>query len=133
VNYCDRTLTECAYHYALCLTPEEFYAELKRIGLSEPHWPEFLVRDGHATTHHFTHDGQRIALVTLNTELAKTKTGAQIAALLVHEAVHIWQRHAVAIGAFNDHGDEEEAYAIQNIAQCLMTAYADRMTAKEEQ
>ena len=123
-HWLDRTLTECAYHYTLVLTEEDFFAELKRIELPEYRWDIFLGNGSPAKTYHFQHDGNNLAVVALDAELAKTKEPIQVAALLVHEAVHIWQRHADAIGSHNDHGDEEEAYAIQSIAQCLMYEYA---------
>lgn len=125
-DWLDRTLTECAYHYCLCMSESGFHAELRRMKLPEHRWSTFLGTGAHATTHHFEHRGKMIAIVCLNADLAKEKAGFQIASLLVHEAVHIWQRHAAFIGAGNDHGDEEEAYAIQNIAQNLMESYQEQ-------
>lgn len=122
----DRTLTQCAYYYCLILSDADFRKELRKMKLPESRWGVFLNPNAHATTHHFEHNGNMIAIVCLDVEFAKSKTGAQVAALLVHEAVHIWQRHAAFIGAFNDHGDEEEAYAIQNIAQSLMESFAEQ-------
>jgi hypothetical protein len=46
----------------------------------------------------------------------------QVYALLVHEAVHIWQDVKHRIGEDNP-SSEFEAYAIQNISQELMLAY----------
>jgi len=132
-KWLDRALTISAYHFCLCLTEKEFYAELKRIEVPIGDWPRF-VKNSHsdATLHYLEHkNGNRIAIVCLDQEKAATKTGIQIASLLVHEAVHIWQRHTAAIGSFNDHGDEEEAYAIQNIAQSLIEEYARRMIQKK--
>lgn len=125
-RWLDRTLTQCAYYFCLILNEADFHKELRKLKLPEHRWAAFLNPTAHATTHHFEHDGKMIAIVCLNAELAKEKTGCQVAALLVHESVHIWQRHAAYIGAFNDHGDEEEAYAIQDIAQSLMESYAEQ-------
>jgi len=52
--------------------------------------------------------------------------GVQIAALLVHEAVHVWQVFAERIGEENP-SREFEAYAIQAITQRLLQAYADQL------
>ena len=51
-------------------------------------------------------------------------TGIQIAAILAHEAVHIWQLIRREIGE-DKPGDEGEAYAVQHITQELLQAYAD--------
>ena len=46
--------------------------------------------------------------------------------MLVHEAVHVWQAYCREIGERNP-GDEQEAYAVQSIAQELMAEFARRM------
>ena len=126
LKWCDRMLTNCAYYYCLCITEQQFYAELKRLELHPRDWPRFVGENGHATTHTFTSDsGKQIAIVSLGDSWPR-HTGVQVAALLVHEAVHIWQHHARYIGTHNDHGDEEEAYAIQNIAQELMESFVEQ-------
>ena len=125
-EWLDRTLTKCAYCYCLRLSEEDYYAELKALGMPVSSWGEFITggKTSHATTHTFiTPSGIPVAIVCMTPNFEKY-TGVQIAALLVHEAVHIWQKHAAYIGAWNDHGDEEEAYAIQNIAQSLMEDFA---------
>lgn len=53
----------------------------------------------------------------------------QVAGLLVHEAVHVWQHYCDRIGETNP-GREQEAYAIQLISQSLMGEYARRMGAE---
>ena len=126
MKWCCRELTRCAYYFCLCTKEKDFYAELKRLAVEPHRWPKFIFGNGHATTHTLEHvDGKMIAIVCINPEPDKY-TGIQTAALLVHEAVHIWQKHAAFIGSDNDHGDEEEAYAIQSIAQELMESFVEQ-------
>lgn len=126
-RWADRALTVCAYHYTLCTTPEMYYAELKRLKIPPKDWGDgFLGATSHARMQYFQCGGKYIAIVCIDNGNGQY-SGIQIAALLCHEAVHIWQQHAVNIGSFNDHGDEEEAYAIQNIAQNLMELYQEQM------
>ena len=48
--------------------------------------------------------------------------GTTIAALLVHEAMHVWQDMREAMGEHKP-AVEQEAYAIQNISQSLFEEY----------
>ena len=67
-------------------------------------------------------DGQLFCIVMVSQEAQQGEFG-DIAGLLIHEAVHVWQQHLKDIGEVN-HGDEQEAYAIQSIAMALIDAYA---------
>ncbi len=128
VEWCDRALTVCAYYYCLCTSVDMFRKELERLEIPPQEWGQFTKGGDFARTHYWTsHNGKPIAIVCINGEESKKYTGIQICALLCHEAVHIWQAHADFIGAGNDHGSEEEAYAIQNIAQSLMESFALQM------
>lgn len=126
-EWLDRTLTRCATCYCLCLSEKEFKREMRRLEVSF-HQMGKWVGEG-ARTHLIParEEHKRVAIVCLDTSVAIKINPVQVAAMLVHEAVHIWQDHAREIGSFNDHGDEEEAYAIQAIAQSLMEEYARRM------
>lgn len=63
------------------------------------------------------------ALVCIHPDLHK-KTAIEIAAVLVHEAVHIWQRVCLCLNETTP-SDEFEAYSIQWISQNLMFQYAE--------
>jgi len=127
-DWLDRTLTVCAYWYCLCVSEREFFAEIERLEVESKDRPFYFIGpNGLATTHHWIQNGKPVAIVCLDLETSLRYEPVQVASLLVHEAVHIWQRHAAYIGSHNDHGDEEEAYAIQNIAQALMENYAKRL------
>ena len=63
---------------------------------------------------------------TLDLSPFSQRPQCQIAGLLVHESVHIWQEWCAYYGE-SDPGREQEAYAIQSIAQELMAEFARRM------
>ena len=135
-TYLDRALTICAVHYALVVTQEQYHAELDRLGV-EIHLrgPFTATRFDGARTNFYDHSVCQnvsppvlcVALVGIDKGAAVNHDNISVAALLVHEAVHIWQKHTTMIGSFNDHGDEEEAYGIQTIAQELMLSYREQV------
>lgn len=116
MNWLDRALVISPYYYCLAKTEKEYLKECKRMAIPAPQ--PFLNEGAHATTHYFLlGDGRRIAIVCVGKHKARTKH--QINALLVHEAVHIWQEIKAELGETNP-SKEFEAYGIQNIAQALM-------------
>jgi phosphatidate phosphatase APP1 len=76
-----------------------------------------------ATTHLFKSElgGTRI-VVTLNPEHEAFTTRTQVAGLLCHEAVHVWQYIKRAIGEKKP-GVEMEAYTVQAIFQELYATW----------
>jgi hypothetical protein len=122
----DRTLMYCSLHYTLCLTEDAFKRVLKHLSVAPEETPPFVSNwHSNATTHHFEHreSSKKSAVICLRGW--EDKTGVQIACLLVHEAVHIWQEHCLDIGEHKP-GAEQEAYAIQNIAQTLMESFVEQ-------
>lgn len=73
--------------------------------------------------HTFERDGEAVCIVCLSG--TEGRSGVEIAGMLIHEAVHIWQQYCEDIGERHP-GDEQEAYAIQAIAQELLAEYARR-------
>ncbi len=132
-QWLDRGLTVCALYYCLCLTEKEYLRQLKHCKIPETKAGPFSHEWGDAGVFFYQSEGKYVALVCMDqAEIVKRElTGVQIAAILAHEAVHIWQKHARLIGSFNDHGDEEEAYAIQTITQSLLQSYRDQVFGKE--
>lgn len=122
-RWLDRRIAAPAQYLTLCLSVEEFAAACKHLRVPAP---SFLATDhANATTHFFTCARGRAAVVCLGDY--STRSPVEIAGLLVHEAVHVWQDYAEGIGERSP-GIEQEAYAVQSIAQELMAEFARRTT-----
>lgn len=120
VAWCDRTLLRASTYIGLCVSAKHFVAELKRLKVAREEWPQFLLSDAHATTHFLEGKHGRCAIVCINPDSKYSLI--QVHALLVHEAVHVWQDEREHIGEKHP-GCETEAYAIQHISQSLMLWY----------
>jgi len=127
ITWCDRSLFEAPLYYGFAANERSFHKELRRMGVRRKDWPPYL-NDGAGATAHFFEKGDKCSVIVC-LKASKKYTGIQIAALLVHEAVHIWQHIRNAIGEKNP-GSESEAYAIQRISQSLMYAYAESLGGK---
>ena len=122
-NWLDRTLFINSSHYTLCTTKKQFRQALKHFRVPKQDWPPF-VSDSfcNATTHIFENvPNQKKASIVCIANCAD-RTTAQIAGLLCHEAVHIWQQTRSDLGE-NAPSSELEAYAIQNLTQALIEEF----------
>lgn len=123
VQWLDRRISAPGPYLTLCMSEAEFRAALAP--LAPPSVPAWMTRGADATTHFFDNqDKKTCAFVCLGDP--KDRNAIEIAGLLVHEAVHVWQQHAFDIGERKP-GDEQEAYAVQAIAQELLAEFARRM------
>lgn len=134
-KWLDRRINTNALCYTLCTTEIQFREELKRLALPQNDWPSFLTTShSNATTHFLYQSGTgagHCAIVCLPLpSKAEKRTGIEIAGLLVHEAVHIWQEHCELIGEKTP-SSEFEAYAVQTIAQELMVEYHRQVFKKD--
>lgn len=118
----DRRIAHPGPHLTLCLSADEFHAAMRQLGADDQaaRW----VFGGHALTHFVSDDLKQAAVVCISSY--EGRNPVEVAGLLVHEAVHVWQRYARSIGE-DTPGDEQEAYAVQSIAQELMAEFARRM------
>lgn len=120
MEWLNRRLLVSPISYALCLSEASFYKELQRLKIPPGDWGEFLILS--ATTHFFkTQKNEFIAIVTIGDR--KRIPIIETYALLVHEAVHIWQEICEKMYERNP-SIEFEAYSIQAISQDLMDSYA---------
>jgi hypothetical protein len=118
-------------YLALCANEKTFNKALRHCGVL-PGAARFLKSShANATTHWLENkSGDLVCIVCLGD--TQGRNSIEIAGLLVHEAVHVWQRYCERIGEERP-GEEQEAYAIQSIAQELMAAFADQMISPDGQ
>ena len=122
-RWLDRRVAMPAPYMTLCLSEEEYLRAMKHCKISNP--PPWVSPGANATTHLLDNaKGQRVCIVTLRG--CEGQDPIEVAGLLVHEAVHIWQAYAESMGERNP-GSEQEAYAIQGLSQTLMAEFARRM------
>lgn len=117
MRWLDRTLLVSCYDMCLCLTQKSFDKVMRSLGEA----PSAYLREGSDATVHFVNAKEKQTAVVCLGSLKK-KTGAQVQALVVHEALHIWQEFKRAMGE-ETVGDETEAYCVQALVQTLLTEY----------
>lgn len=113
--------------FTLVLSQAEMDAVMQ--SMNHPTMP-YLNPGAPATTAHFSRPNGTTSIVGLNLAEALAHTGVEIAGLLVHEAVHIWQDWCAMYGE-KDPSKEFEAYAIQSISQRLMEEYVRKVSSPE--
>lgn len=114
-------------YLAFVTSQKEFEQALKDIECTDCN-ESFLPKGWPACTHHFDNVNGSVAnIVAFSMEAAAKEDPIDVAALLVHEAVHVWQNIEKGAGKLGCFGEEGEAYAIQNISTRLMTAYAEKL------
>jgi hypothetical protein len=127
-KWLDRRISAPGPYLTLALTQEQFHAALDHCGVAER--PQFIASDSADATCHVLEKGAGgLACIVCLVGWAG-RDPIEVAGLLVHEAVHVWQRYASRIGESNP-GDEQEAYAIQAIAQELMAEFARQIGARK--
>lgn len=123
MRWLDRRIAAPGPYLALCLSEKRYLKVMKHCGVSHPQ--PWLNEGSNATMHALTKpNGDVTCVVCIHVE--KNHSRIEIAGLLVHEAVHVWQEYALRIGERNP-GSEQMAYGIQSVAQELLAEY-ERLT-----
>lgn len=120
-NWLDRRIAAPGPYLALCLSEAEFRTATAHV--KAPAIPEWCRKD--AQVHTFDHENGGLCCVVC-LKGYEGRDPIEVAGLLVHEAVHVWQQYAENIGEHHE-GAEQEAYAIQSISQELMAEFARRV------
>lgn len=112
-------------HLALVLSEKDFHKLMDSSGVPVGSRGPWIGSHGSdATTHILENNrGETACIVALNA--MPGATGIQIAGVLVHEAVHIFQAWCKIHGERSP-SSEFEAYSIQSIACELMESYAEQ-------
>jgi hypothetical protein len=114
-----------APYLCLCLTEEDFLRTARHCKLKNP--DEWLSPAQNACAHTWSKDGAVMCVVCLSPERGSQDPIA-VAASLVHESVHVFQRLCESIGETSP-SKEFEAYSIERIAERLMREFV-RQTSK---
>lgn len=112
----------------LVLDEAEYYAQLKLLGIKNGEQFPF-VGTAQARLNYYKHAGKTIAFVCCNMTKLKDYDGIQVAALLVHEASHVFDFWCKDVGERRPSA-ELKAYSLQAISQALMYSWADQNNGK---
>jgi hypothetical protein len=124
-KWLDRRIAAPGPYLTLCLGQAEFRSAIA--GLKPPEIPNWIMSQrANATTHFFVNQDHHTCAVVCLGEGWRDRNSIEVAGLLVHEAVHVWQAYCDDIGERNP-GSEQEAYGIQSIAQELLAEFARRL------
>ena len=122
-QWLDRRVAKKGPYLTLVLSQEELDDALDGLTKEHIHFP---TSGALCTTLTQEKSGELCAIVSVSQHSREFCNAIEMAGLLIHEAVHVWQRYAEHMGEHRP-GDEQEAYAIQAISQELMAEYARRM------
>lgn len=126
-NWLDRRIAPPAPYLCLCLSEDEYHQAMFELGAKPIHtWVK--TPQASATAHYIEKYATHELAVIVCMRDWEGRNPVEVAGLLVHEAVHIWQQYRDHIGEQNP-GREQEAYAVQAVAQELMQEFARRMGA----
>lgn len=124
MEWIERRLLPSPY-VCLALTEEGFHKAMEACNVPEDQRGDFITRGKNATTHVLQRgDGDMACVVCLAGY--EERTPIEVAGLLVHEAVHVWQTLRDDIMSELKPGWECEAYSIQFISQRLMESFVDQ-------
>lgn len=125
MRWLNRRIAAPGPFLTLCLDQAEFDKALAHLRFRVA--PDFVSPGSDATTHLIT--GPRGLACVVCLDGWHGRDPIEVAGLLVHEAVHVWQAYAEQIGE-RDPGAEQEAYGVQAISQELMSEFARRIGAR---
>ena len=119
VKWLPRQIAYPGPHLALCITQEQFEEICEDYGYpKEP----YLSSSAASMRWYEGEDGTSSDMAVVCIKPLPKRDELVAFGMLVHEATHVWQKHAASLGEHSP-ADEQEAYAIQFISQNLMREY----------
>lgn len=106
--------------YGFCPSEAAWKREMKRMKVKAEPYPD---SDARCTT--FKKDGKTCVIVSLGENAEVGHSRVEVAGLLCHEAVHVWQEVREAMNDPGQPSVEFEAYSMQAIFQSLYRAWLD--------
>lgn len=111
-------------YLCLCTTAKDYHAVMDYLKVPAHQRGPWVGKRADATTHLLENQDHGLAAVVCLGDVSQ-RSPIDVAALLVHEAVHVWQAFCEHIGE-KPPSDEFEAYSIQALSRELMAAYANK-------
>ena len=127
VPWLDRSLIIGPY-LCLCTTEKDYHAVLDYLKVPAHQRRPWVGKRADATTHLLENQDHGLVAVVCLGDVSR-RSPVDVAALLVHEAVHVWQAFCEDIGEKSP-SDEFEAYSIQRISYQLLSAFAQQSRRK---
>ncbi len=114
-------MATCELYFCLVLSEAAYYEEVQHLKVPHGLQGVWISHGTSAQVSYFENeDGRNVAIVSFKEDVARSPI--DVACILVHEAVHIWQHHCENIGERHP-SREYEAYGIESIAKELMNQY----------
>ena len=120
VPWLGRSLLTGPY-LCLCTTEKDYHAVMDYLKVPAKQRRPRVSNRANATTHLPENQDQGLGAVVCLGDVSR-RSLVDVAALLVHEAVHVWQAFCEDIGEKSP-SDEFEAYSIQSISHELLSAF----------
>ena len=119
MTWCNRTLIKLPFHLGFSTSEADYHRKLRYLKVPKEDWNDFLCsKTADATTHFFWGKDDNLCIIVTFSSRGKLSK-EQTAALITHEAVHVWQRVMKNMGEDNP-STEFMAYGIQQITQTLL-------------
>ena len=124
MKWIERSLIVGPY-VTLVLDEQQFHKAMKHCQIHKKDRGSWIKTEHSDATVHFLETPAKEQCCIVAVRVKKDTDPNSVVGILVHEAVHIWQKFSQRIGE-HEPSEEFEAYAIQSISQRLIAAYSEQ-------